>query len=113
MCVPVGQEDLSRTGSILEAMAAESMFTLKPAYYDIALKGKYIRDEDSEDMLDLIFDSKIYDLGWLYQIGGYNEEIMNLYRNRKTDFIFMYEKRETKAFIDIEKINAAFDEILN
>ena len=113
MCVPVGQADLSRTGAILEAMAAESMYTLKPAYYDIALKGKYIRDEESEEMLDLIFDSKIYDLGWLYQIGGYNEEIMNLYRNRKTDFGSMYEKREQKAFKDIDKINAAFDEILN
>ena len=113
MCVPVDQEDISRTGAILEAMAAESMYTLKPAYYDIALKGKYVRDEESEEMLDLIFDSKIYDLGWLYQIGGYNEEIMNLYRNRKTDFISMYEKREEKAYKDIEKINSAFDEILN
>lgn len=113
MCVPVGQEDISRTGAVLEAMAAESMYTLKPAYYDIALKGKYVRDEDSEEMLDLIFDSKIYDLGWLYQIGGYNEEIMNLYRNKKTDFISMYEKREEKAFKDIAKINDAFDEILD
>jgi hypothetical protein len=113
MCVPVGQDDISRTGALLEAMAAESMYTLKPAYYDIALKGKYIRDEESEEMLDLIFDSKIYDLGWLYQIGGYNEEIMNLYRNRKTDFISMYEKREEKAYKDIAKINEAFDEILN
>jgi hypothetical protein len=113
VCVPVGQQDISRTGAVLEAMAAESMYTLKPAYYDIALKGKYVRDEDSEEMLDLIFDSKIYDLGWLYQIGGYNEEIMNLFRNRKTDFISMYEKREEKAFKDIAKINAAFDEILN
>ncbi|MCL1795026.1 MAG: extracellular solute-binding protein [Oscillospiraceae bacterium] len=113
MCVPVAQEDISRTGALLEAMAAESMYTMRPAYYDIALKGKYIRDEESEEMLDLIFDSKIYDLGWLYQIGGYNEEIMNLYRNRKTDFISMYEKREEKAYKDIAKINEAFDEILN
>jgi ABC-type glycerol-3-phosphate transport system substrate-binding protein len=113
MCVPLTQEDASRTGAVLEAMAAESMYTLKPAYYDIALKGKYIRDEESEEMLDLIFDSKIYDLGWLYQIGGYNEEIMNLYRNKKTDFMSMYEKREAKAFKDIDKINAAFDEIFN
>ena len=113
MCVPIVQEDAARTGAILEAMAAESMYTLKPAYYDIALKGKYVRDEESEEMLDLIFDSKIFDLGWLYQIGGYNEEIMNLYRNRKTDFISMYDKREPKAFKDIDKINEAFDEIFN
>ena len=113
VCVPIAQEDPSRTGAILEAMAAESMYTLKPAYYEIALKGKYVRDEESESMLDLIFASKIYDIGWLYQIGGFNEEIMNLYRNRKTDFMSMYDKRESKALKDINKINAAFDEILD
>ena len=113
ICVPKGQADISRTGAILEAMAAESMYTLKPAYYELALKGKLVRDADSEDMLDLIFDSKIYDAGWLYQIGGFNEEIMNLYRNRKTDFVSMYEKREAKALKDIDKINAALETIIN
>ena len=102
-----------RTAAILEALAAESKYTLKPAFYDISLKGKMIRDEESEEMLDLIFDSKIYDLGWLYQIGGYNEEIMNLFRNRKSDFVSMYEKREAKALKDIDKINEAFDRILD
>ena len=113
ICVPMGQEDPSRTGAILEALAAESMYTLLPAYYDIALKGKYVRDEESEEMLDLIFGSKVFDLGWIYQIGGYNEEIMNQLRNNKKDFASMYDKRESKAFKDIDKINNAFNEILN
>jgi len=52
-------------------------------------------------------------LGWLYQIGGYNERIMDLLRSFKGDFISMYEKNLSKAEKDIEKINAAFDEILN
>jgi len=113
LCVPVGQENPSRTGSILEALAAESMYTLLPAYYDIALKGKYVRDEESEEMLDLIFGTKIFDLGWIYQIGGYNENIMNQLRNNKKEFTSMYEKGLGKADRDIEKINAAFDEIIN
>ncbi|MCL1859776.1 MAG: extracellular solute-binding protein [Oscillospiraceae bacterium] len=113
ICVPISQEDSVRTATILEALAAESKYTIRPAYYDIALKGKYVRDEESEEMLDLIFDSKIYDLGWLYQIGGYNERIMDLLRSFKGDFISMYEKNLSKAEKDIEKINAAFDEILN
>ena len=113
LCVPEAQRDAARTGAILESMAAESMQTLRPAYYDIALKGKLVRDEESEEMLDLIFDSKIYDIGWIYEIGGYNEEIMNLCRNRKTDFVSMYEKYLPKAEKDIAKLNDVFDEILN
>ncbi|MCL2160145.1 MAG: extracellular solute-binding protein [Oscillospiraceae bacterium] len=111
MCVPIGQQDPERTGAILEALAAESTNTLKPAYYDIALKGKLIRDEESEEMLDLIFDSKMYDLGWLYKIGYYYEEVMNLVRNRKTNFASMYEKSEPRAIKEMEEINAAFNEI--
>ncbi|MCL2771887.1 MAG: hypothetical protein FWD71_00940 [Oscillospiraceae bacterium] len=113
VCVPTSQEDATRTAAILEAMAAESMYTLKPAYYDIALKGKYVRDTESEEMLDLIFSTKIYDLGWMYQIGGYNEQIMNLFRNNKTDFASMYDKYNSKALSDIDKINTAFSQILN
>ena len=44
ICVPISQDNAYRTGVILEALAAESMYTLLPAYYDIALKGKYVRD---------------------------------------------------------------------
>ena len=113
ICVPIGQEDPVRTATILEALAAESKYTLRPAFYDIALKGKMVRDEESEDMLDIIFDSKLYDLGWLYQIGGYNERIMDLLRTYKSDFISMYEKNLGKAEKDMDKINSAFDEILN
>ena len=72
-----------------------------------------MRDEESEEMLDLIFDSKIYDLGWLYQIGGYNERIMDLLRSFKGDFTSMYEKNFNKAIKDIDKINGLFDQIIN
>ena len=36
---------------------------------------------------------------------------MNLLRNFKDGFTTMYEKKATKAQKDIDKINAAFDEI--
>ena len=113
ICVPIGQEDPARTGAILEALAAESMYTLLPAYYDIALKGKYVRDEESEEMLDLIFSSKVFDLGWIYQIGGYNENIMNQLRQMRKEFVSMYERGLGRAERDMERINEAFENILD
>jgi hypothetical protein len=113
LCAPLSQEDTERTGIILESLAGESHYTVKPAYYDIALKGKYARDEESEEMLDLILSTRTYDIGWYYAIGGYNEEIMNLFRQYKTDFTSMYQKYETKAGKDIDKLNASFAETLN
>ncbi|MHC1693923.1 MAG: extracellular solute-binding protein [Eubacteriales bacterium] len=110
MCVPAVMENPERTGIILEALAAESMYTVTPAYYEKTLIGKFVRDEDSRAMLDIILSTRVYDLGWYYQIGGYNEEIMHLFRNYKSDFLSMYEKCLSKAEKNIQKINDAFSE---
>ncbi|MCL1794385.1 MAG: extracellular solute-binding protein [Oscillospiraceae bacterium] len=112
ICAPVLQEDASRTGAIFEALSAESKYTLRPAYYDRALKGKHARDDESQEMLDIIFSTRNYDVGWMYQIGGYVEELLNLFRNYKKDFTSMYEKYEPKAIKDIEKINTEFGKFI-
>lgn len=68
--VPKTASDLERTGIIIEALSAESMYTLTPAYYDITLKTKSSRDEESSGMLDLIFTSRVFDLANLFGWGG-------------------------------------------
>lgn len=113
LCVPVGQENVERTGIIVEALAAESKYTVRPAYYEITLKGKSIRDEESSEMLDIILTTRTFDLGWYYAIGGYNEGIMNLFRNFTTDFTSLYTKSEKAALKAIQKINTAFAESAN
>ena len=55
---------------MVEALAAESMYTLTPAYYDIALERKYMRDEESREMLDIILSSRIVDLDIIFNWGG-------------------------------------------
>ncbi len=108
MCVPKVQQNAERTGVILEALAYESLKTVTPAYYDIALKGKYTRDNESQAMLDIILATRTFDLGWYYQIGTYNEQVMNLLRNFKSDFSSMYAKFEKTADKQIKKLNEAF-----
>ncbi len=71
MSVPISAGDLERTSVILESMAFESSSTVQPAYKDVALKGKYVRDEESLAMLDLIFASRVFDIGIIYGFGGF------------------------------------------
>ena len=68
MAVPKFNSNLEMTGKIVEALAAESRKTLVPAYYEVSLKTKYSRDEESVRMLDLIFDGVVYDFGLLYAV---------------------------------------------
>jgi len=55
--------DLERVCIIKEALAVEALNQVYPAYYDNALKNRYIRDEESLRMLELIVDSVVLDLG--------------------------------------------------
>jgi hypothetical protein len=114
LAVPMNQggTDLERTGAILEALAAESHYTVRPAYYDRSLIGKHARDEESTEMLDIIFAARVYDVGWFYQFGNYNEEIMNLFRRYSSNFVSMFDIREAAAQRVIDRINGMFAEVL-
>jgi len=57
MAVPTTNTDLSRTGLIYEALNAEGYRQIIPAYEETALKDKYLRDEESGRMFDLVLES--------------------------------------------------------
>ena len=70
--IPTTCTDTDKVSFVLEAMAQGSLDTLTPAFYDICLNGKYIRDEESSAMLDIIFacvrveNAEAYGWGSLY-----------------------------------------------
>ncbi len=55
-------------GAVLEAMAIESQRVVTPAYYEVALKGKYSKDTESWDMLDMIVKNLKINGGLIYTI---------------------------------------------
>lgn len=113
ICVPLVVEDVEMTGIILQDMACESMYRVTPAYYDVQLEGKMIRDDESSDMLDIILSTRLYDVGATYQIGGYNEKLIDLFRKSDKNFASMYSRGEKKALKDIDAVNEAFDAVIN
>jgi len=64
--VPITVENPDTMGFIVQAMAEASSDIVKPAYYDICLEGKYVRDEKSADSLDILFSNFILDAADLY-----------------------------------------------
>ena len=68
--VPVSALNPAESGFILEAMAAKSREILRPAYYETALSLKYLRDEESIEMLDLVIDNRAYELEQAFNFGS-------------------------------------------
>ena len=64
--VPQTVDDPEFVGIITEAMAAESYKYVVPAYYDVVLKTKSSRDEESARMIDLIRDTVKIDFGYIH-----------------------------------------------
>jgi hypothetical protein len=110
VCIPKTAENVEMSGTILEALAAESMNSVTPAYYDVTLTGKFFRDDESREMLDILFSTRVYDVGLFYQVGDYMNALLDMVNNQKKDFTSTYEKNESKAREQIEKINRIFSE---
>jgi len=104
-------EEYARTGYITQLLAYESLYTMTPAYYEQTLQNKVSRDEESARMLDIIFESRSYDFGWYFEIGGYNETIMNMLRNYSLDFASAYQRSNKMAAKVLKKTNEAIKEM--
>ena len=58
--------DKERASNITEALAIDSHGDFMNAYLDTTITGKSIRDEDSREMLQIIFEYRVYDLGDIF-----------------------------------------------
>ena len=70
-------EKLDATCYALEAMAYYGQKNLTQEYYEQTLKNKRFEDNESEEMLDLIFRNKSFDIGAVYSFG----DILGFYTN--------------------------------
>ena len=102
--IPITVSDVERTGAITEALCAYGSRDVIPAFYDVSLKTKYARDEESEDMMDLIKSSIVYDLG--YVSGSPLQSVgRDLAKATSHDFASFYASKESSALIQVEEFN--------
>ena len=99
--------DIERNSIILDAMAYHGMKIIKPAYYDVCLQRKYVRDEESAAMLDIIFSSAYYGtMGG----GAFIGEIYNGVQKGSVNIASIYEKTQGSIETEITDLIEAFAE---
>lgn len=110
--IPVDSADYERSAIILEALEAESYKQVLPAYYDIALSNKYLNDEDSVNMLNIIYDNTYCDFTYIYAESGLDTALAFSVGIIK-DYVSWYDSKaesyNTKIAAMVEKINALPD----
>lgn len=108
--IPITNADTDKAGLILEAMAYYSVDTLTKAYYDIALNNRYIRDAESSEMLDIIFSTRVYDFGFIFNVGNLGSLIETMFNSKSNNFASTYEKYQKSATKKLNEIMESFAE---
>lgn len=101
--VPKTVADTSRAGTIIDAFARKGKELVRVAFYDITLKDKASRDEESKAMLDLIFSHLVYDVAFFFNFGDIGNLANTMMSSKKTDLASVYAKYEKKINADMEK----------
>ncbi|MGI6203082.1 MAG: hypothetical protein ACOYID_06735 [Eubacteriales bacterium] len=116
-CLPqsVPNEKLEAIGATLELMAYESYKTVTPAYYETAMKTKYTRDALSSQIIDLLHDSYMTDIAYVFgssfqNLGYIGREMIS---NRQNNFASFYSKREKAAIKMMEKLIKTYQDLEN
>ena len=111
LCYPVTATNLERTGIITEALAAYSYKYVTPAYYDVALGTKYLRDDESIEMMNLIYDGIVYDFGYIFDAWkGCTWTLPRLMGSKSTDLASYWASVEKSVNKNYEDLYAAITE---
>jgi hypothetical protein len=95
-------ERAEMVGIIMEAMAAEGSRNILPTYYEAVLSAKYAHSDEAIEMIDVILNSVIYDLGMCYNDIGLPAMDFNTWIREKRNYVSTVERTEDrmKAAID-------------
>ena len=110
--IPVDVKDDAFAGLVTEALCVASNKIVIPTYYEIALKSKYARDDESQEMLDIIRQGLNFDFGIVFaaQTDSAGWMIRASVNESTFKFASTYEKNITKYEKALDKFLAAFDD---
>jgi hypothetical protein len=109
MAVPMSVSNLEKVGVVIEALSYESYVNLVPIYYDTIITTKFTRDEESAAMLDIIYNSRVFDFAYVYDNWNLAFAFSNMLDAKNANFASFYEKKEKAEITQLDKVIALYD----
>ena len=107
-CIPITNINLENTATVIDAMGMLSTHTIIPAYYEVSYMGKFFRDDESIDMINIIRNSRMYDIasayGWANVTSSFEEAAVNAQA-----ITSVIERNEARVNTAIERTLERFD----
>ncbi|MBQ6892951.1 MAG: hypothetical protein IJN48_01980, partial [Clostridia bacterium] len=77
------------------------------------LTGQYVRDTESSDMLDIIFETRAYDLGYCYQPAWLNKHLIYMLNEGNFDWTSRYASLELSAQATLDMISSEYNKVIS
>lgn len=110
VAVPSTCRDAERNSLIMEVMAYLSNDSIRSAAYEKIVKGKGARIEDTEEMLNIIYENIVYDMNYVFDFGGSKTAMTDFFAKNSGDYMSKITAKMEKANAELEKYVSMLEE---
>jgi hypothetical protein len=108
IAIPKSCDDPEFSAYMIDIYAAAAKNYITPAYYEVNLKTRDARDDESLEMLDIIFGNIVYDIGEVYNFGKLGVMLNTMLTNRENEVVSSFEAIRDQVQNDIDKTITAY-----
>ena len=105
LAVPITAQNTEMVSAVIEYMSYLCYRDIMPVFYDVVLKTKSSRDNESAAMIDIIRESRLYDIGYFYNGLPMNSVGAELALMSDPNFSSYYAKNESATKAALAEIN--------
>lgn len=111
IAIPTSVQDVGRAAIIIEALSCESMYTVTPAYYDVTLYSKLVKDYESTRSLDIILSTAVFELGYMWNWGQAYGQITNAFNTNNPNLAAKFQSIKKVSAIEIKNLMDSISKI--
>ena len=105
--IPGSVTNVDIVSAVLEHMSYISYYDIYPIFYDTIILGKSARDQQSKEMLELVFQARTFDPGQ-YWLGGYLP-FLTLFEQKKTNIASAWAASVKQVENELDNFNEKID----
>ena len=98
-------------GAVMESMAYHSNEIVRPAYYDTTLSLRFMQDPRSRQMLDIMFDTLTFDLGYYVGLGNVREDMRSILDSSNPAVVSRFKAWEKSAKNTLRKYSKSLEKL--
>jgi hypothetical protein len=110
IAINVLPDEVEDVAIVLNLLGAEAKNYITPAYVETTLKGQRLRDDDSEEMLDIILNNIGCDVGHIYDFAHLGINLLHKV-NEGANFTTTYDSYKIWANQDINRLIDTFEQL--